>query len=123
LTQHKLQTEKKVLDNQIKYFSRSWPSHKDIKRLLAECFAKVPDVTVSDRNPKIFDTFLMNPENPYVHRQRTRAELLNINEEEEPARGNNDQIIAQPDGQRFTDGCHYGDLKLITTFPGVAQET
>jgi hypothetical protein len=36
----------------------------------------------------------MNPENPYVHRQRTRAELLNVNEEEEAARENNDQIIA-----------------------------
>ena len=92
--------------------------HKDIERLLAECFTKVPDVAVSERNPKIIDTFPSNPENPYVPRPRTRAELLAVDEEEEPARGADGRIIAQPEGPRLEDGCHYGDLKLIFTFPG-----
>ena len=110
--------KRKQLDNQIKHFTRSWPLHKDIERLLAECFIKVPDVAVSERNPKIIDTFPSNPENPYVPRPRTRAELLAVDEEEEPARGADGIIIAQPEGPRLKDGCHYGDLKLIFTFPG-----
>jgi hypothetical protein len=110
--------KRKQLDNKIKYFKRSWPLHKHIERLLAECFTKVPDVAVSESNPKILDTFPSNPENPYVPRRRNQVEILNEGEEEEPARGADGRVIAQPRCSRLDDGCEYGDLKLNVTFPG-----
>ena len=64
------------------------------------------------------DTFQSNPENPYVPRKRNREELLNANGEEEPARGLDGRIVSQPKGPILKDGFHYGDLKLVSTFPG-----
>jgi hypothetical protein len=110
--------KRKQLDRQIKYYTRSWPLHKDIEKLLVEILAKIPDVTVTDRNPKILDTFQMNPEKPYVARARVEAEL---DEEEEPAQ-HQGEIIAMPRGNILRAfGMHYGDVKIICTFPGDIQ--
>ena len=107
--------KRKQIDNQIKHYTRSWPLHKDIEKLLLEILAKIPDVTVTDRNPKILDTFQMNPDNPYIARVRAEVE---VNEEEEPALHLN-RVIAMPNGIVVrVYGTHYGDLKIICTFPG-----
>ena len=107
--------KRKQIDNQVKYYTRSWPLHKDIEKLLADTLAKIPDVTVTDRNPKIADTFQMNPDNPYVPRARAEAA---VNEEEEPALYN-ERIVAMPRGNIIREqGTHYGDLKIACTFPG-----
>jgi hypothetical protein len=37
-----------------------------VQRLLTECLAKIPGVTVSDQNSAILDTFQMNPEDPFI---------------------------------------------------------
>ncbi|MFZ9114549.1 MAG: reverse transcriptase domain-containing protein, partial [bacterium] len=114
--------KRKQIDNQIKYFTRSWPLHKQIEKLLTESLTKIPDVTVTDHNPKILDTFQMNPENPFVAPQRVQGNVqLDLNEEEEPAlhRG---RIIAMPYGNSRTKGSQYGDLKIVTSFPGDIQK-
>jgi len=91
--------------------------HKDIEKLLVEILAKIPDVTVTDRNPKILDTFQMNPENPYVARARAQAEV-EVDEEDEPAQ-HRGRIIAMGNGIIIREyGTHYGDVKIICTFPG-----
>jgi hypothetical protein len=107
--------KRKQIDNQVKYYTRSWPLHKDIEKLLANTLAKIPDVAVTDHNPKIIDTFQMNPDKPYV--PRMRADVPE-NEEEEPAL-HHDRIIAMPRGNIIREqGTHYGDLKIACTFPG-----
>ena len=114
--------KRKQIDNQIKYFTRSWPLHKQIEKLLTESLAKIPDVTVTDHNPKILDTFQMNPENPFVAPQRVQGNAqLDLNEEEEPAQ-HNGRIIAMPYGNSRTKGSQYGDLKIVTSFPGDIQK-
>ena len=110
--------KRKQIDNQIKYYTRSWPLHKDIEKLLIEMLAKIPDVTVTDRNPKILDTFQMDPKNPYIARARAEVE---VNEEDEPAL-HQERIIAMPNGIIVrVYGTHYGDLKIICTFPNDIQ--
>ena len=111
--------KRKQLDNRIKYYTRSWPLHKDIEKLLAEILAKIPDVTVTERNPKILDTFQMNPENPYTAPARARAQTgAEVDEEDEPAQ-HDGTIIAIGNGIVVrVVGTHYGDLKIICTFPG-----
>ena len=64
----------------------------------------------------------MNPENPFVAPQRVQGNVqLDLNEEEEPAlhRG---RIIAMPYGNSRTKGSQYGDLKIVTSFPGDIQK-
>jgi hypothetical protein len=90
--------------------------HKDIEKLLRETLVKIPDVTVTDRNPKIIDTFQMNPDKPYVARARAEAVM---NEEGEPALHHQERIIAMPHANIVREyGTHYGDLKIICSFPG-----
>ena len=107
--------KRKQLDNQIKYYTRSWPLHKDIEKLLVEILAKIPDVSFAGLNPKILDTFQMNPDNPHTAPARARAE---VDEEDEPAQPDG-TIIAIGNGIVVrVVGAHYGDLKIICTFPG-----
>ena len=113
----KSRKRKQQLDNQIKYYTRSWPLHKDIEKLLIEILAKIPDVTVTDRNPKILDTFQMNPEDPYLAPARAQADVED-DEEEEPAQ-HQGRIIAIGNNFIIREyGTHYGDIKIICTFPG-----
>ena len=96
--------------------------HEQIEKLLTESLAKIPDVTVTDHNPKILDTFQMNPENPFVASQRVQGNVqLDLIEEEEPAQ-HNGRIIAMPYGNSRTKWSQYGDLKIVTSFPGVIQK-
>ena len=60
----------------------------------------------------------MNPDNPYVAPQRGQGNAQpDLNEEEEPAQYHG-RIITLPDGNTRTKGSHYGDLKIVTSFPG-----
>ena len=114
--------KRKQIDNQTKYFTRSWPLHEEIEKLLTESLAKIPDVTVTDHNPNILDTFQMKPENPFVAPQRVQGNVqLDLNEEEEPAQ-HNGRIIATPYGNSRTKGSQHGDLKIVTSFPGDIQK-
>ena len=47
--------------------------------------------------------------------------ILDLNEEEEPAQ-HNGRIIAIPHGNSRTKGSQYGDLKIVTSFPGDIQK-
>ena len=110
--------KRKQIDNQIKHYTRSWPLHKDIEKLLLEILAKIPDVTVTDRNPKILDTFQMDPKNPYIARARAEVE---VNEEDEPAL-HQERIIAMPNSVIVrVYGTHYGDLKIICTSQEISR--
>jgi hypothetical protein len=73
-------------------------------------------------NPKILDTYQMNPDNPYVAPQRVQGNAqLDLNEEEEPAQ-HQGRIIAMPYGNSRSKGSQYGDLKIVTSFPGDIQK-
>ena len=64
----------------------------------------------------------MNPDNPYVAPQRGQANPLpDLNEEEEHAQ-HRGHIIAMPDGNTRKKGSQYGDLKIVTSFPGHIQK-
>ena len=87
-----------------------------VQRLLTECLAKIPDVTVSDQNPAILDTFQMNPEDPFIPRERpdTPHDQNQENDEEIEPRVHAGRVIA--DGTLRKNGIQTADLKIITTF-------
>ena len=87
-----------------------------IQRLLTECLAKIPDVTVSDQNPAILDTLQMNPEDPFIPREHpdTPDDQNQENDEEMEPRTHAGRVIA--DGSLRKNGIQTADLKIITTF-------
>ena len=64
----------------------------------------------------------MNPDNPFVAPQRVQGNAqLDLNKEEEPVQ-HRGRIITMPYGNSRTKGSPYGDLKIITSFPGDIQK-
>ena len=100
-------------DHQVKYYARSWALHKSIQTLMTECLAKIPDVTVTEQNPKLLDTFLANPENPPPPSSDNSDDQNHVDEEMEP-RMHRDRVVA--DGTLMKDKGEKADLKIITTF-------
>ena len=102
-------------DNQVKYFARSWALHKSIQILMNECLAKIPDVNVTEQNPKFLDTFLANPENPPPPSKDSdnSDDQSHVDEEMEP-RIHRGRVVA--DGTRVEDKSLKSDIKIITTF-------
>ena len=56
-----------TIDGQVKYPTRSWPLHSDLQKLMADSWSKIPDVTITQFNPKLSDIFPLieaHPPNP-----------------------------------------------------------
>ena len=102
-------------DNQVKYFARSWALHKSIQILMNECLAKIPDVNVTEQNPKFLDTFLANPENPPPpSKDSDNSDDQNHVDEEMEPRIYRGRVVA--DGTLMEDKRLKSDIKIITTF-------
>ena len=99
-------------DNKVVHYTRSWPLHKEIEKLCAKCWRKIPDVQVVETNPPILDTFPPNPENPPPDKTNPPP---SEHEEDEPWTVDN-QINA--DGTDRDSKIETADVKIITTFDG-----
>ena len=110
----KSRKRKTHIDGQViyKFPTRSWPLHAEIERHMASSFVKIPDVTITEHNPKLSANFPPNELNPpnVVPPEANDENMDPLIEEDAPA--------AVPQHfHRRERGQEYADLKLTCTFP------